>query len=106
MLEERILCAAILYDDKIKHPHQPKNIETGIVICGRRHNNCYTILAGLLGNIEGKKSVGREGQGFITSLDRFVSRSEAFKIAKKQNQIYHECYKDDDEGVLISEDLY
>jgi len=29
-----ILCAAIHYEDGIKYPHQPRNIEFGIVACG------------------------------------------------------------------------
>ena len=40
---ERILCAAIWYNDGKKHVHQPINIETGFVICGRRHHNCIGI---------------------------------------------------------------
>lgn len=105
-MKEFILCAAILYDDGKEHPHQPKNIESGIVICGRRHHNCYATLSSLLGNIDGKLLVGREGQGFVTSRDRYVDRFEAFKIAKLNNQIYHHCFDDDEEGILTSEDLY
>jgi len=110
---EYILCAAIHYDDKIKHPHQPKNIETGVVICGRRHHNCYAILSGLLGEHEngeykGKlKVVGRDAQGFITNLNRYVNRSEGWLIAQKAGQIVNGvkvCSGDD--AILISENLY
>lgn len=105
-MRERILCAAILYADGKAHPHQPKNIETGLVICGRRHHNCYATLSGLLGGLDGKLLVGRDNQGFITSEDRYVNRNEAFKIAKKENQIYHKCFDDVEDGILTSEDLY
>lgn len=37
-MKEYIICAANHYDDGKKHPHTPKNIEQGFVICGRRHH--------------------------------------------------------------------
>jgi hypothetical protein len=43
-VKEWILCAAILVEDGEEHLHQPRNIKTGFVICGRRHHNCYRIL--------------------------------------------------------------
>ena len=43
-------------------------------------------------------------QGFITNKYRFVSREEAWKIAKEQDQL---CWgKDRTDGQLFSEDLY
>jgi len=104
--KERILCAAIWYNDSKVYPHQPINTPTGIVVCGLRHCNCYAILAGLLGSFKGKLEVGRNGQGFLTSSNRFVGRAEGFKIAKANSQIYHHCFDNDEEGTLTSEDLY
>jgi hypothetical protein len=105
-LQERILCAAIWWDDGKKHEHQPKNIETGVIICGRRHHNCYSILGGISGTINEKLLVkGREAQGFITSHDRYVNRMEGYKIAKAANQIIHN-YHGSDNPILCSEDLY
>ena len=102
---EFILCAAIHYLDGQKHKDQPENIETGLVIAGRRHSDCYTTLMSLAGD-DKKELVDREGQGFITSHNRFVGRKEAFQIAKKNNQIWHKLHDDVDENILISEDLY
>ena len=96
---EFILCAAIWIKDGLKHRQQPKNIEAGFVICGRRHNNCYQTIIDLKGDL---KSLCENQQGFMTSFDRFVDRKEAFEIAKRNNQI--EASKDN--NILISENLY
>ncbi len=93
--QEYILCAAIWVKDSKQYVHQPKNIEAGIVVCGRRHHNCYTILAKL--GIEYK---GICEQGFITSKDRFVNRYKGSRIAFKAGQI------SEISDSLISEELY
>lgn len=103
---ERILCAAIHYKDGQWHVHQPKNITTGIVVCGRRHHNCIHNMDILMQGRCDKTLVGREGQGFITSMDRFVSRAEAYKIAKAAGQLLLPPKDDDEDELLISEDLY
>ena len=103
--KEWILCAAIWYNDGNVYEHQPINIETGLVICGRRHHNCYTTLAALRGDIEGKLDVSRDGQGFITNLNRYVDRKEGYIIAKSSNQLIHNIH-DETNPILISEDLY
>ena len=102
MKGEYILCAAIHYDDDKVHPHQPKNIKQGFVICGRRHHNCFAIMGSLLGigNYDKNKIV----QGFVTSLDRYVDRKEGLVIAMAAKQIRKQ--KQTPEDVLISEDLY
>lgn len=120
MTKEFILCAAIYYNDGKKHIHQPKNIETGFVIVGRRHHNCYATLSTIadidtaiklkIENIENKMTLDdhRKSQGFITSLDRYVDRKEAWKIAKENNQIkfgLKVCDRGED-SELISENLY
>lgn len=93
--QEYVLCAAIWVKDKKNYEHQPKNIESGIVICGRRHHNCYTILARL--GIEYK---GICEQGFITSKDRFVNRYQGSRVAWGASQI------NEISNCLISEELY
>ncbi len=95
--KERILCAAIIYHS--------------IVVAGRRHSDCYETLINLLkmhvnDEIPTEDLPSREQQGFLTSHNRFVSRSEAFKIAKENKQIIHKLHDDSNEGILISEDLY
>lgn len=113
MTKERILCAAIYFNDGKVYDHQPKNIEIGFVVTGRRHHNCYATLSsiGKVLGLEDKalrsfERIDRDNQGFITSSDRYVSRAEAFIIAKEMNQIFHKMHCDDYEGILISEDLY
>ena len=99
---ERILCAAIWFDDGKGHVHQPKNIETGFVVCGRRHHNCYATLVAVLGGDKWQetKTDFNQTQGFVTSTDRFVNREEAAKIAYVAGQV------DQPYGLLISEHLY
>ena len=86
--KEYILCATNHYDDGEKQIHGPKNIESGFVICGRRHHNCISIF------------VGEYEQGFLTNTNRFVDREEAAKIAFDYGQIKEETKR------LFSEDLY
>lgn len=107
MKEEYIICSAIHWDDGNVYTHQPNNIITGIVICGRRHHNCYSILAGLKGNYEEKCKVGREGQGFLTNLNRYVNRVEGMKIAKLAGQLINpSLHEGNEDAILTSEDLY
>lgn len=42
---EHIICAAIWFKNGIQYEHQPKNVDIGFVVCGRRHHNCYTTAA-------------------------------------------------------------
>lgn len=104
---EYILCAANHYDDGKEYAHSPRNILTGFVICGRRHNNCIAIFAQMVGfpyDENGRKLQQTERQGFITSTNRFVDRHEALKIARAAGQL---ITGDGNENLgLFSEDLY
>ena len=115
MNREFILCAAIWVNDKKRHDQQPVNVETGFVIYGRRHNNCYQLIKDLVGDVntyfkslEMSDDDYREHQGFVTSLDRYVNRKEGWKIAKANGQIqFGEIASDfGDDSILISENLY
>jgi len=102
---EYIICSAIHYDNGIVYEHKPDNIETGFVVCGRRHSDCVITVANLLKkNLRHDTiiSVKREVQGFLTSRNRFLNRKEAWKFALEVGQI--ESDKEEDE--LFSEDLY
>lgn len=79
---ERILCAAIHVQNDFVYREQPLNIERGIVICGRRHNNCYGIAEDLIEDLWSKPVIN----GFITSEDRFVTREEGYEIAVAAGQ--------------------
>ncbi len=96
---EFILCAAIhLKDGK-------NNIESGVIICGRRHGDCYGILRALLGDVDPDTLPAREDQGFLTSTNRYVDRKEGYLIAKANKQLLHDLH-DESNPILISEDLY
>jgi hypothetical protein len=94
---EYILCAAIWVNDGEKYIHQPNNIETGMVFCGRRHHNCFVILNKAMPEWKEAENVV---QGFITSEDRFVDREEAARVAHSAQQIKNAMER------LFSEDLY
>jgi len=102
---EYILCAAIHYKDDNIYLYQPKNIESGYVVSGRRHHNCFMtrkILASGFSKTNAVLPYIESTQGFITSEDRFVNRAEAYELAIKSGQIQ-------DNGaskILVSEDLY
>lgn len=97
-MKETIICAAIHFEDNIVHHQQPKNVLTGIVVCGRRHHNVFATLTAFgIDRLQYKPAT----QGFVTSLDRFVDREEAWKIAFDAGQI-----KDESNKTLFSEDLY
>lgn len=99
MEKEYILCAAIWYKNGKQYPHQPKNIKSGYVWCGRRHHNIISLRARITGEpTRFETSV----QGFITNLDRFVTRTEGNLIAIAANQVTGNVKGDE----LISEDLY
>lgn len=93
--QEYILCAAVHFNDGDKYEHQPKNIEEGIVVTGRRHHNCFATAFGL--GYE-RPEHHKVTQGFITSEDRFVDRDEAAEIAS-------ECGQVDVNDFLMSEHL-
>lgn len=95
--KEHILCSAVWFQDGKEHPHQPKNVEKGFVVCGMRHHNVFTT-CGILGYQEKECNI----QGFLTSKDRFVNRKEAKRIAEEAGQIISENVGD----LLFSEDLY
>ena len=113
-MSERILCAAIHFNDGNIYEHQPVNIQTGIVVTGRRHHNCYATLAAIGKVLQLEKRalrsferIDRDSQGFITNYDRYVDRKEGWRIAIAANQVVHGAGLSSDENpILISENLY
>lgn len=103
---EYILCSAIHYDDGVVNPNRrTRNYpETGLVICGYRH-------ADIIGILPTNNAMRNDGkiynciQGFLTSLGRFVTREEAYIIAKNQNQLL-ENSDSKNKTILYSEDIY
>ena len=107
-ITEKILIAANWYNDEMCcHVHKANNIETGFIVCGYRHHHCINTFAQMVGFPYSKRDRqlrNTEVQGFLTSLNRFVTRKEAFIIAKEANQIINLDKTRDNE--LYSEDLY
>lgn len=101
-MQEIILCAAIWFDDGKFYHHQPVNVKTGVVFCGHRHGCIFAQVGGTVGERQNLGIFEKE-QGFLTNLNRFVDRQEAWDIAKKANQIIGVS---GGEGTLYSEDLY
>jgi len=110
-MQEKILCAAIWYKDFPRQTNNNNdiqvNIDRGIVICGHRHASVISILGNLTGLRSVTSEVGEYEQGFITNLNRFVSREEGAKIAFEAGQVLP-----NPDGLtiipdrLFSEDLY
>ena len=109
---EKILCAAIWYDNGDTRPHLPKNINSGIVVGGYRHPSCLSSLASILYpnwqtiSIEDMVRIdclNKQVQGFITNKNRFVNRKEAAEIAIASGQVTQVEFP---KTGLHSEDLY
>lgn len=109
---EKVLVAAIHYDDGEEYRGQPINIKTGIVFCAHRHYNVIAIMSSLLyadfqinkeSNEKRIHVLRNSTQGFITTSNIFVNRKEAYEIAVKANQL-NDFYVT--EGTLFSENLY
>lgn len=107
---ERIQLAAIHFDDGKEYPHQPKNITTGVVLCGFRHGCIFAQLnfasQGSLKSVADRHMSGvwEKSQGFITNTNRYVEREEALQIALAANQVLDINEVRGDR--LHSEDLY
>jgi hypothetical protein len=92
---EYILCSALMY--------------RGMIIAGHRHSDCYAVITNLYkmftaDTIPITGLPERKDQGFLTSHNRYVSRVEAWEIAKANDQIAFG--KDSSDDFLISENLY
>lgn len=97
-----ITCAANWVQDGWLHVHQPRGIETGYVVAGHRHHNCFYTMSLINPSIPRTDKVV---QGFLTSDGRFVDRVEALAIARAAGQLEGRTkYRPLDE--LLSEDIY
>lgn len=88
---QRVVCAAIRCQ--------------GIVICGARHYDEFMLdqlkLCGFKPGVPGHWE-----QGFIDQRGNFLTRTEAWNIAKQEGQILRDTGRGDKHETLISEDLY
>jgi len=99
--KEYIICSAIWYPTLDTDIHNPKNIKTGMVVCGRRHHNVISVMA----KLGVRTATANHTQGFMTSHNRFLDREESAKLAIEIKQI--ERTPDQEEiPTLVSEELY
>lgn len=98
--KELIICSAIWFDDGIKHFYQPKNINTGYVICGFRHCSIYESLFHYCSK---KNYYLSHTQGFLSNKNNFYNRVQAKEIAIKSGQVNEQ---DLTHNYLFSEDIY
>ena len=84
-----IVCAAIRNKD-------------GRIICGARHYDGIMHRQVLSSSDNWK--INKIEQGFIDQKGVFLTREDAFLVAKEANQIIRDC--GDDNGKLFSENLY
>jgi hypothetical protein len=89
-IPEYILCSAVEYN--------------GQIISGFRHNDCNDIIRSINPNYK----PDRKNQGFLTSMNRFVDRKEAWRIAVANKQIKYGLIASDngEDSSLVSENLY
>lgn len=107
---EYILCSAVwfpnlpLINTEVLEPrgYRPIGCPTGVVFSGHRHHNCLYQMVAVTGLTD--HQAGHGIQGFLTNLNRFVEREEAFNIAMAANQIID--LNNARGKKLYSEDLY
>lgn len=116
--QEFIICSAIWIKDSKSYKDNPINISIGLVIAGRRHNNCFSTFK--LINPDFNFTKEDVICGFITNTNRFLNREEAFVVAQNNNQLLipdlhkkaHEIkllgidFPKDSKPILTSEDLF
>jgi len=89
----RVVCAANQFSD-------------GTMLLGARH---WDLLMHAQADAKGIQAGKEERQGFIDQYGNFLTRKEAWKVAKKQNQIFRLCggqVLENDNESLYSENLY
>jgi len=107
--QEYILCAAWWFKDipvftKLEDNIRPFNCDRGIVFCGWRHPQCLYSMVSLTGLAQ--HETGENIEGFLTSKNRFVDRTEGAKIAFNADQIIDNPRHQFNPDRLYSEDLY
>jgi hypothetical protein len=100
--KEYILCAATWYKELETAVHSPKNVDRGVVLCGYGHSHMVSQLVALTGKRQ--PEVGKYVQGFLTSKNRFVDRTEGRRIATKADQLHGRNVSTGNE--LFSEDIW
>lgn len=95
---EYVMCAANYHNDGIDHMFQPYNIDKGFIIGGWRHPCCGNSYLASSGFNNYHDCI----QGFLTTKNRFLTRSEALQLVISTGQLQ----KDIIGSQLTSEDLW
>jgi len=96
---EWVMCAANYVDDGVDYTFKPFNIDKGRVFSGHRHPQCFELMRELYPHeIWGQKTI----QGFLTTKNRFLTRSEALELVISTGQHDGNIIG----GALTSEDLW
>ena len=88
----RVVCAA-------------NRLPDGTLLIGARHWDTHMVVQAKQLGVKG----GNETQGFIDQFGNFLTREEAWKVAREKQQIIRYCSSErveDEDGVLFSEHLY
>lgn len=96
---QRVVCAATRF--------KSRRTNVTIVIPSVRHWDYYT--HAYLDELTNSDSTvwEEESQGFLDNKGNYLTRTEAWKVAKAAGQIIHRCGGDDrNGGTLYSENLY
>lgn len=97
---EKILCAAIYIDNGIEYPFGQTSIAgSGLVIAGFSHDEIRKVIIAVKITMAADVQRLIQTDGFLTTHNRFVSRTTAAKIAYCTKQIKKETHE------LISSDL-
>jgi hypothetical protein len=111
-MKETILCAACFFPNfpqdrysKTLYISLPKNISSGLVIQGRRHSDCLAMYINFCSAHADPIDAMNNVDGFITSSNKFLTREQAWVVAKEAGQLF-DWALGLDEGSLISEHLY
>ena len=96
---EYVMCAANWVNDEKQYAMQPFNCESGRVFCGWRHPCIFQQYRERYPQETFGKS---ETQGFLTTKNRFLTRSEALVLVRENGQLKQPLIG----GMLTSEDLW
>jgi len=96
---EYIMCASNWVNDLEEHLFQPFNIPSGICYNGWRHPCIFQQYQERYPQETFGKS---ETQGFLTTKNRFLTRSEALVLVRENGQLKQPLIG----GMLTSEDLW
>lgn len=89
-MPEKIRCAAIRFEPHIEFlsaSDKESMVDQRIIVKDMTHSGCMTYATERYGRAWFSRDENKDEQGFLTTSDRFVDRTEALEIAKNNNQL-------------------